>query len=411
LLGLLGVGGLTWWLAPGRGRAAGTQDGGRGGKPRSLIVLWLDGGPSQLETFDPKPGTRIGGPTGAIATSAKGVRIADGLPRLAEQMHHVALLRSLTGKEGDHERATALMKTGKRPELGLVHPALGAVCASELPAGGTDIPRYVSILGNGRSTGGGFLGQRFNAFRVGDPRDPIRDVVAPVSEERQTRRLKGLELLEQSFERRVVGVGERTLHPSRTERALRMMRSPQLDAFRVDDEPAALRDAYGDHSFGRGCLAARRLVEVGVPCVEVTLGGWDTHVGNFEACRDLTRALDGAFSALLADLHQRDMLGSTLVVCTGEFGRTPKINKADGRDHWPTGFSMALAGGGIRGGAVLGETTDDGSPAPKPVAVADAYATVLQVMGIDPETEITTNSGRPVKLGGGKPLQALLQTG
>ncbi len=404
-LGYLGLGALGAWMGARLGRAGDLPAGAR---PMALIVLWLRGGPSQIETFDPKPGKAIGGPTRAIPTALPGIAIAEGLPQVAEQMQHLSLIRSVVGEEGDHERASILMKTGRRPEVALAHPAIGAVCAHELPEAGTEIPRYVSILGRDRTSSGGYLGQAYDPFLVGDPRDPIQDIASPVDAARQERRLDNLALIEQGYAERSPHVEPRSLHDDRTARALRTMSSAQLAAFDVEQEPSALRAAYGDHAFGRGCLAARRLVEVGVRCVEVTLDGWDTHIDNFDAVRPLTQRLDSSLASLVRDLRERDLWRSTVVLCTGEFGRTPVINAADGRDHWPTGFSLALGGGPLRGGQVIGETSDGTDPPKDPVEIADVYATVLQALGIDPATETQTHIGRPVKLGEGQSLRQLL---
>ena len=189
-----------------------------------------------------------------------------------------------------------------------------------------------------------------------------------------------------------------------------MMSSEQLKAFDVSQEPESVRKEYGDSPFGRGCLAARRLIEVGVRCVEVTLDGWDTHVANHEVHRSKVKILDPAFAALLRDLKQRKLLERTIVVCCGEFGRTPKINLGAGRDHWPTGFSLALAGGSIRGGMVLGETDPEGVKDPdKPTQVEDVHATVLAALGLNPAKEnVAPATSRPIKLSPGKPIRELL---
>lgn len=405
---LLGLGGLSSIaLSP----TSSANEGSAGPRPRAVILLWLAGGPSQIETFDPKPGKGIGGPTKAIKTSAHGIEIAEGLPLVAEQMQHLALIRSVVGKEGDHERGTVLMKTGRRPEVALTHPSLGAVCAHELPEAGTEIPRYVSILDSDAASRGGFLGQAYDAFRVGDPKDPIQDVKSPVSDERHARRLEALSLLERRFAERHPSIEPHTLHQARTARALRTMSSAQLAAFHVDEEPTSVRDAYGTTPFGRGCLTARRLVEVGVRCVEVTLGGWDTHVDNFGSVARLNADLDPAFAALVRDLRDRDLWRSTLVACAGEFGRTPVINPAEGRDHWPTGFSVVLGGIGIQGGRLIGETSDGTEPPKDPLDVADVYATLLTAVGLDPATENVTDIGRPVKLSEGKAIAQLFSDG
>lgn len=378
-------------------------------RPRSLIVLWLNGGPSQLETFDPHPGSAMGGPTRSIATSLPGVKIAEGLPRLAEMAQDFSLIRSMVTKEGEHERAQYQMKTGYRPIPALVHPTLGAICAHELPVAGTEIPRYVAIQSSDQHARGGFLGDAFDPFKIGDPVHPPADMAAPVDQVRRDRRVEALDVLENALRRRNPNVEARTLHRERIARALKMMDSTQVNAFRVDQEPASLRAEFGDSPFGRGCLAAARLVETGVRCVEVELGGWDTHADNFDLHARRNATLDPAFSALLRELRRRDLWDSTLVLCTGEFGRTPKINPLEGRDHWPKGFSLALAGGLIRTGQVIGATNPDQPDQPTdPVSVETLFATLLTALGIEANKEFQTPIGRPIKLCEGKPLKKLL---
>ncbi len=384
------------------------------GQPRdhaqSIIVLWLQGGPSQLETFDPHPGTRIAAGTGAIDTAVKGVQLAPGLEQLAEEMGSVSLIRSLVSKEGDHERGTYTMKTGFRPDPTVVHPSLGAICCHELPAAGTDIPRHVSILPSQWPARGGYLGDQYNTFRIDDPASPVPDTRSAVSSDRDAQRLRDLDVVEGAFARGRRRRAEATLHREGLAGALRMMSSEQLKAFDVSREPLAVRRAYGDTPFGRGCLAARRLIEVGVRCVEVTLGGWDTHANNHALHREQLKVLDPAFAALLRDLREHKRLERTVVLCYGEFGRTPVVNPAGGRDHWPTGFSVALAGGGLRGGQVIGATDPDGGSRPdSPVGVGDLHATVLTAVGIDPGKLNQTPIGRTVKFSEGQPLPALIQ--
>jgi hypothetical protein len=372
-----------------------------------VILLWLGGGPSQLETFDPHPGTDIAGDTEAIATAARGVQLAQGFEQLAEQMASVALVRSVMSKEGDHERGTYLMKTGFRPDPTVIQPSIGAICCHELPAGKTDIPRHISILPNQWPGRGGFLGDEYDAFKCHDPADKIPDVRSQVTPARDQLRVSDLDMVEKAFGRGRNNRVEATLHRATVNSARTMMTSEQLQAFEVEREPLALRKAYGDTPFGRGCLAARRLIEVGVRCVEVTLDGWDTHTNNHTLTRKRVEILDPAFAALLRDLKERALLERTVVVCMGEFGRTPKINPLGGRDHWPNGFSLALAGGGIRG-TVLGETDPEGVKEPtNPVTVGDVHATVLDAVGIEYGKVMTTPIGRTVKLSEGKPIAAL----
>ncbi len=387
-------------------------------RPKSVILLWLDGGPSQLETFDPHPGGRYGGDVKSIGTSLAGVEFADTLPRLAEQMHQMALIRSVVGKEGDHERAVYHIKTGYRPDPTLTHPAVGAILCHQSDRG-ADIPRHVSILPGARAGRGGYLGARFDAFKVYDPAGPVPDVSRQVESARYDRRVADLlEVVEPRFGRRRLADLERqrTLHAAMTDAALTMMTSDQLAAFDVTQEPQAVRDEFGDTPFGRGCLAAARLVEVGVRCVEVTLGGWDSHINNHSLQTAACTTLDPAAAALINDLQRRDLLATTLVVIAGEFGRTPQINPAEGRDHWVHGFSVAMAGCGIRRGVVHGATDpnpdlsgdDPAAGVSDPVTIPEIHATMLKTLGLDPGLQVQTPIGRPMFLTEAEPLGRLI---
>ena len=329
---------------------------------------------------------------------------------LADQMGSIALIRSMVSKEGDHERGTYMMKTGYRPDPTVVHPSIGAVCCHELPVGRTDIPRHISILTGQWPSRGGYLGGEYDAFQVGDPKETLPDVTAPVVGPRKIARVRDLDVVERAFARGRQSRVQATLHREALARARVMMTSDQLKSFDISQEPASVLAEYGDSAFGRGCLAARRLIEAGVRCVEVTLDGWDSHVNNHEVHRKLVKQLDPAFAALLRDLARHQLLDRTIVLCCGEFGRTPKINPFGGRDHWPTGFSLALAGGGLRGGQVIGATDPEGTKNPAgPTTVEDVHATVLKALGLDPLKEnIAPLTGRPLKLSAGKPIGELL---
>jgi uncharacterized protein (DUF1501 family) len=380
-------------------------------RPRTLITLWLEGGPSQLETWDPHPGTQIGGETNAIPTKVPGLMIADLFPRTAEQIHELCVIRSMVSKEGDHERGAYLLKTGYRPDPTLVHPSLGAILTHQLPADEVEIPGHISIIGGQWPARGGFLGDEYDAFKLLDPRQNLQNLVSPVEGDRQDRRLAALEIVESAFSRRRRLQAAATLHRETVTRALTMMRSEQLRAFQLTEEPAAVRAAYGDSSFGQGCLIARRLVEQGVRAIEVTLGGFDSHVRNFETHKSRAADLDPAFAALIHDLAQRDLLESTVVLCIGEFGRTPNINPLAGRDHWPSGFSCVIGGGGFHKGLVLGETDPSGEKKDPtdPIEVHDLYATILHALGVEYAKELNTPIGRPMALCKGKPIERLLQ--
>jgi Protein of unknown function (DUF1501) len=406
--GFLKLAGVSWLTPVGRLLADQAE---RTRQPaQSIILLWLDGGPSQLETFDPHPDTRIAGGTRAIATSVPGIQLAQGYEQLAEQMGSVALIRSMVSKEGDHERGTYLIKTGYRPDPTVLHPSIGAICCHELPVGRTDIPRHISILTEQRPSRGGFLGGEFDAFQVGDPKGKLPDVTSPVPSPRELIRVEDLEVVERAFAHGRRGRVESTLHRETLARARVMMSSEQLKAFDVSQEPTGVLAEYGDTPFGRGCLAARRLIEVGVRCVEVTLSGWDTHVNNHEIHKARARVLDPAFAALLRDLTRRHLLDRTVVLCAGEFGRTPKVNPLGGRDHWPGGFSLAIAGGGIRSGLAIGQTDPEGVKDPvQPTTIEQVHATVLTALGLNPaKANIAPATGRPIKLSEGRPIRELL---
>jgi hypothetical protein len=399
--------GLSLCLPPLSARAAARRGRER---PTALVAIWLAGGPSQLETFDPHPGTRIGGPTQDISTRLPGVRIAREFPRLADLMDRFSLVRSLVSKEGDHERGLYAIRTGYRPDPTLVHPAIGAVVAHELPAPGLELPRFIA-LGDGQNPSrGGYLGATLDPYRVVVPGRSGQNLEPHVSGDRQERRLAALATLTRSFEAGRVEAVRRTLHEHTLGEAITLMGSEQLEAFAVTAEPQAVRDAYGDTPFGRGCLVARRLVETGVRSVEVTLGGFDTHVENFSGHATQAAVLDPALSALVADLEDRDLLASTTVLVCGEFGRTPAINPLDGRDHWPHGFSCLLAGGGVAAGRLVGATDPEGREKmpSDPVEIADLSATVLAALGIDFAREVSTPIGRPMRLSPGRPQSRLL---
>ena len=406
-LTLGGLAGLGWLTPVGELLAAQAE---RGREPaRSVILLWLAGGPSQLETFDPHPESKIAGGTKAIATASKSIKLAEGFGRLAEVMDRVSVVRSLVSKEGDHERGTYLMKTGYRPDPTVEHPSIGAICCHELPTGGTEIPRHISILPGQWPSRGGFLGGEFDAFQVGDPSKPLPDVASHVNAARDARRFGDLDVVEKAFAKgrreRVVA----TLHRETLDRARTLMTSEQLRAFDISREPASVRKEYGETPFGRACLAARRLTEVGVRCVEVTLGGWDSHVNNHEIQGNRVKDLDPAFAALIRDLASRGQLDRTVVLCGGEFGRSPSINRLGGRDHWPVGYSLAIAGGGIKGGLAVGETDPEGKKDPARTAtIADVHATVLTTLGLNPGRENISPVGRPIKLSEGKAIGELL---
>lgn len=382
-------------------------------RKKSFLTIWLAGGPSQLETWDPHAGTTIGGGNEgvkAIKSSIPNVQIADLYPQTATRLHHMSVIRSLVSKEGDHERGAYMLHTGYRPEPTLVHPSIGAIAAHELPDDTVEIPQFVSLGSSPFPPRGGFLGDKLDAYRVFNPGQNGQNLRPNVESDRQQRRLKNLEIVSQTFRRgRSVRV-DQTLHQHTVDAALRMMTSEQLKAFQVSDEPAAIRDAYGREAFGTGCLVARRLLEVGVRSIEVSLDGFDSHAKNMEAHVNRAKELDPALATLFQDLADRDLLQSTVVLVIGEFGRTPKINPLGGRDHWPTGFSCLIGGGGLRAGALIGATdpTGENIQPEDPIEVSNLYATVLQTLGVDYTKEVITPIGRPMKYCEGTPIERLL---
>jgi len=412
LLKWAGASGIGWMTPLSRILAREAEVAPRGKPARSVIILWMAGAPSQLETLDPHPGSKIAHGSKAIGTALSGVRIGDGLPRLAEALGDVTLVRSVVSREADHERAVYNMKTGYRPNPTVVHPSIGAVLCHELDDAGMDIPRHISILPDQWPARGGYFGAQFDAFQVQDPKGPVQDVANDVPKDRIVRRMADLSVVEKAFLKgRPPDLDPATtLHRLTMARATKLMGSDQLTAFDVKLAPASQLAAYGDTPFGRGCLAALRLIERGVRCVEVTLDGWDTHVNNHELQRKKIGVLDPAFAALIRDLKDRGLFESTVVLCGGEFGRTPKLNPLEGRDHWPWGFSVAIAGGGFRRGHVHGSTDLEGeSKEPsEPVTVQDLHATVLHSLGIRPEKEIKTPIGRPMALSDGQVIAGLL---
>ncbi len=375
---------------------------------KAMILLWMQGGPSQFETFDPKPGIENGGPTEAIQTGISGIRIADNFPNVARVMNDVALIRSMTNKEGSHPRATYQMHTGYVPSGSVKHPSLASGIVQQIGDIESDLPSFVSI---GNTQGAGFLGMDYEPFIVNNPGQLPSNVALPIREQRFDRRMGLLGKLESEF----AESGAEQLvstHQSLYQRTSRLVLSPSVSTFDISDEPQKIRNSYGNSDFGKGCLLARRLVEQGVTFVEVRSGNWDTHQDNFERCATNAAEVDPAMATLITDLKERGMLDDTLVVWMGEFGRTPKINARTGRDHYPRVFSMAMAGGGIVGGQVYGSSTADGSAVEEsPVTVHDLFQTVCKSMGVNANHENLSPLGRPMKIvDGGSTIPGLLRT-
>jgi uncharacterized protein (DUF1501 family) len=366
----------------------------------ACILLFMRGGPSQLETFDPKPDTGNGGPTKALATNVNGIEIAEGWENVAKQMGDIALIRSVTSREGEHQRATYQLHTGYIPSGSVKYPSIGSIVASEIAPKDYDLPGFVAVGNRASTIGSGFLGMQVSPFVVGNPNQLPSNVVLPlaVNDGRFGRRLGLLGDLEKDFAE--AGGGPRVEeHRALYGSAEKMVRSPRMKAFDLNLESASVRDRYGRSSFGQGCLLARRLVEQGVTFVEVELNGWDTHDDNFNRTKKLSETADPAFATLLAELKERGMLERTLVIWMGEFGRTPKINPRTGRDHYPRAFNVAMAGCGVRGGQVIGSTSADGSEVKnRPVSVPELFCSFYRALQINPRKENISGLGRPIKI-------------
>ena len=376
---------------------------------KSMILLWMGGGPSQFETFDPKPNHANGGETKAISTSVSGIQIAQGWEKTAAVIDDLAIIRSMTNKEGSHPRATYQMHTGYIPSGSVKHPSLAASIAKEISDPQFELPAVVSV---GQTQGAGFLGVQYEPFMVQDPSRMPQNVATGVPTNRYSRRLGLLDRLEDEFADRggeIVVKNHRDLYGKTS----KMVLSSDLKAFDISDEPTSMKEMYGDSNFGRGCMLARRLVEAGTTFVEISSrgqgGNWDTHDNLYERVGNLSAAIDPATAGLVTDLKDRGLLENTLVVWMGEFGRTPRINPRGGRDHYPRVFNAAMAGCGIKGGQVIGSSTADGTAvADDPVTANDLFCTICKSLDVDPRKENMSPLGRPMKIvDGGAPVEKL----
>jgi uncharacterized protein (DUF1501 family) len=374
---------------------------------KSCILLWMGGGPPTIDMWDMKPGATTGGQFKPIATAGAG-QINELMPQVAKQMKHLSIVRSMSTREADHTRGTYYLHTGFVPNPNVLHPGYGSVVAHELAKQTADlqIPPFVAI--GGASEGPGFLGMAYAPFQV-DSNGRVRDLETSTDKARMQDRMQLLGILEKRFIDQNRGAAPAE-HAKVLQSTLELMTSKQMEAFRVDSEPQAMRDRYGATGFGRGCLMARRLVETGVPFVEVSMGGWDLHQNCFTTLETKLPELDKAMSALVEDLAERGLLEDTVVLWMGEFGRTPRINETAGRDHWARSWSVVLGGGGIPGGQVIGATNEDGTAVTtEPYSSEDLMATVCQTMGISLETVFTASNGRPMKIAnGGKVIPELI---
>jgi uncharacterized protein (DUF1501 family) len=380
----------------------------------SCILIWLDGGPSHLDTFDPKPEApaEVRGPFKAIGTSVAGIQICEHLPRVAAAMGDIALIRSLTHELGNHDTGTRFLLTGHRPTPALTYPSLGSLVA-HTHGFRSALPPYVAIPntaagGTADAAGPGWLPGAFSAFNVGNDPSRVRDLQPPegVSFARNTHRREMLETMD-AFTRSMESGKTVQDRDAYYEQAYRLMASAEAKAaFDLSREKPSTRELYGSSRVGTGCLLARRLVEAGSRFVTVVDNGWDTHQ---QIARELPDSrfpgsgklpnLDRAYAALLTDLRERCLLSSTLVVLMGEFGRTPKLNAQGGRDHWPRAGFACLSGGGTKGGQVIGATDSFGeAPVDRAVSPSDLAFTILSLLGVDPTRELVAPGGRPMKI-------------
>jgi uncharacterized protein (DUF1501 family) len=380
----------------------------------SCIVIFQNGGASQLDTFDPKPDAQsdIRGSFRPIPTSVPGIHISELLPQSAKAMKKFSIIRSMHSNEAIHERARQYIFSGTKPRNELMHPSYGAVVSNELGVK-NGLPPFVVIPEKDVSSEAGFLGPSYDPFVAGDPNTrnySVKNLTLPlgISLDQARARMQLLAVLEGEF-RRFENSALLNSMDEFYQKAFDLISSPAANqAFNIGEEPEKLRDAYGRTPVGQGALLARRLIEAGVRLATVFHAGYDTHQKNEERSKTLIPEFDQAFTALLRDLEERGLLDSTLVLVIGDFGRTPKINSSAGRDHWPRGFSVALAGAGIQGGRVIGRSDKvAGEPVDRPVSIEDLGATVYKALKIDFSKNYHAN-GRPIAINKeGEPVKEL----
>lgn len=376
-------------------------------KHKACIMLWMGGGPSTMDIWDLKPGATTGGPFTPISTSGD-VQICEHMPMMAKQMHHMAIVRSMSTREADHNRGRYYMHTGYVPSTTVEHPSYGSVIAHELvdQVPHLEIPPFVSV--GGGSVGPGFLGMTYAPFVV-DTNGDVRNLKFDLDEARLQQRMLTLRAIEKGFVDQ--GRGEAAMdHAKILDKTLSLMTSKQMAAFKTDKEPKEVLERYGviggagrgmggNTGFARGCLMARRLVEEGVPFVEVDFGGWDNHANIFSTFETKLPQLDQPMSALIEDLDQRGLLQDTAIVWMGEFSRTPRINGTTGRDHWARSWSVVVGGAGMKGGQAIGATSEDGTEVTTdPYSSEDVMASVLKALGISLEKTFTSKNNRPMKI-------------
>jgi len=388
---------------------------------KACILMWMSGGPPSIDIWDLKPGSKNGGEFKPIDTTGD-LQISEHMPKTAQQMKHLSVVRSMSTREADHGRGRYYMHTGYVPNPTVTHPGFGSVVSYELgqKRKELEIPAYVAIGGGGMSPG--YLGMANSPFVV-DANGNIRNATGESDQGRLNQRLAMLDVIESNFIQSKRGESPKS-HQEVYQKAVNLMTSKQMNAFKVSEEKPELLEKYtgtpapggrgmmgGGNGFGRSLLMARRLVEAGVPFVEVDLGGWDLHNDVFNTLKNQRLpVLDAGIAALTEDLQQRGLLEHTTLVWMGEFGRTPRINQNVGRDHWAASWSVMIGGGGLKGGQAVGATDADGTGIEgKSYLPGDIWATVAHAMGIPLDTVHTSGRGRPMKIAnGGTPIQELI---
>ncbi len=412
---------------------------------KSLIIFWMGGGPSHMDLWDLKPGAPTGGEFKPIKTSASGVEISEVLPTVASQFKNLVAVRSLVTNEGSHERGTVLMNTGRQPNPVVAYPAVGAIASQQLTDKDLPLPGFIGIGGTAQRIGPGFLGMNFAPFSVQNAGQRPANIAAPgglgsnavETEERLRRRQRLFYSVEDSFAEggfphlksgkkdpreaareeaamREASGSAAQAHAAIYKKGFDLTVSPLRTVFEVSSEPKSVIDAYGgmQNGFGMGCLLARKLVEKGVSAVEIDLGGWDNHGNIFNTIKNGNGPrLDKGMGNLVKDLVDRGMWKNTAVLWMGEFGRTPRINQNNGRDHWARCWSVVIGGGAIKGGQAYGATSADGMDIAgnsKPCKIGDVFATLFKALGLDPTTQIRDNLGRPMSIAEGSPLEGIV---
>jgi hypothetical protein len=402
---------MSGWL----GRLAATEAPAAGKKRgKSVILIWCNGGPSTIDLWDVKEGHSNGGPTKSIATSAPGLRISEHLPKLAKVGKELAVIRSMSTREGDHNRATYLMHTGQLPLGVLAYPSIGSLISKELGDTSSELPNFISIAPQRffgtDAFGSGFLGPKYAPLIIGENRGDgadfkqldaalqVDNLHSQINPEQNALRYQHLRTMQDAFGKSHPGAVSEG-HTAAYDRSRRLMESSGATVFELSKEKDKVREKYGKSIFGQGCLLARRLVEAGVPFIEINAGFWDTHNNNFEQMKTLGGRLDTGFAALVEDLKERGLLDSTMIVCMGEFGRTPRINGSNGRDHYPNAWSAVLAGGGLKTGQAVGKTSEDGTMVEgRKTSVGDLLATICKAVNINGEKQNMSNIGRPIRI-------------